>query len=76
MMVFLFIAMLRHQALMHFYAECEPYASGGKSIAGLCSKNPSGLSMKPSEATGMTGQSSGRGAWACPNTYQTASDFP
>src|ERR1700752_4718205 len=40
-----------------------PLADGGRSSAGLASKKPSGLSMKPIEETGMTGQSSGLGIW-------------
>src|SRR5579862_5716462 len=45
---------------------------GGTSIAGLRSKNPSGRNWNPSIATGITGQSSGRGTWLCPNTYHSA----
>ena len=37
----------------------------------VASKKPSGLSGKPIEETGITGQSSGRGTWMCPNMYQT-----
>ncbi|APW63873.1 hypothetical protein BSF38_05459 [Paludisphaera borealis] len=43
---------------------------GGRSRAGLPSKKPSGRSMKPTEATGMTGQSSKRGTWVWPKVYQ------
>src|SRR5205823_5606814 len=42
---------------------------GGTSIAGLRSKNPSGLSINPMVETGITGQSSGRGTWLWANTY-------
>ena len=40
-----------------------PGSGGGTSSAGLRSKKPQGLSAKPIRATGMTGQSSGRGTW-------------
>ena len=36
---------------------------GGTSRAGLRSKKLTGLSLKPSFATGITGQSSARGMW-------------
>src|SRR5437660_4617323 len=44
---------------------------GGTSSAGLRSKKPTGLSVKPMEETGITGQSSGRGMWLWPIVYQT-----
>ena len=44
---------------------------GGRSMAGLEWKKPSGFSMKPILCTGITGQSSGRGMWVWPNVYQT-----
>ena len=40
-------------------------------MAGFLSKNPSGFGWNPSEQTGMTGQSSGRGTWLWAKTYQT-----
>ena len=45
--------------------------TGGKSIAGLRAKKPSGRSMKPMDETGITGQSSMRGTCMCENTYHT-----
>ena len=39
--------------------------------AGLALKKPSGLSVKPTEATGMTGQSSILGICVWPKLYQT-----
>ena len=44
---------------------------GGTSSAGLELKKPSGLSMKPTEVTGITGQSSIRGTCVWPKLYQT-----
>ena len=44
---------------------------GGTSSAGLRSKKPTGRSWKPQVATGITGQSSRRGTWCEPNTYQS-----
>ena len=46
-------------------------AGTGRSSAGLRSKNPSGRSVKPTETTGITGQSSSRGMWVPPKVYQT-----
>ena len=47
-----------------------PGQPGGMSRAGLPSKKPLGLSMKPMVLTGITGQSSGRTMWCAPNVYQ------
>jgi hypothetical protein len=47
------------------------YFGGGRPMAGFLSKNPSGFGWNPSEQTGMTGQSSGRGTWLWAKTYQT-----
>ena len=41
------------------WSECG--CDGGTSSAGLRSKKPTGLSVKPAVVTGMIGQSSGRG---------------
>src|SRR5262249_52933679 len=49
---------------------------GGTSSAGLRSKNPKGISVKPVYSTGMTGQSSGRTKWVTPNEYQTTTSVP
>src|SRR5207248_8410348 len=49
---------------------------GGTSSAGLRSKNPTGISMKPVYSTGMTGQSSGRTKCVSPNVYQTTTSVP
>ena len=46
-------------------------AGDGMSSAGLPSKNPVGLSLKPMWVTGITGQSSGRTMWWAPNVYQS-----
>ena len=49
-------------------------ARGGRSrtsSAGLRSKKPTGISMKPVYSTGITGQSSGRTKWVTPNVYQS-----
>src|SRR6185369_6985062 len=52
-----------------WWSECG--CGGGTSSAGFRSKNPTGLSRNPAVATGMIGQSSGRGTWWWPNVYQT-----
>ena len=49
---------------------------GGTSSVGLRSKKPVGLSVNPQRATGMTGQSSGRGTWVGPNVCQTTMSSP
>ena len=46
------------------------------SSAGLPSKNPAGLSLKPMCVTGITGQSSGRTMWWAPNVYQSTTSVP
>jgi hypothetical protein len=51
-------------------------AGGGTSRVGLRSKKPVGLRMKPQRATGMTGQSSGRGTWVGPNVCHTTMSWP
>ncbi len=51
-------------------------AGGGTSRVGLRSKKPVGLSTKPQRATGMTGQSSGRGTWVGPNVCQSTMSVP
>ena len=51
-------------------------AGGGTSRVGLRSKKPVGLSTKPHRATGMTGQSSGRGMWVGPNVCHTTMSAP
>ena len=45
--------------------------SRATSSAGLRSKKPNGMSVKPVYSTGMTGQSSGRTKCVTPNVYQT-----
>jgi hypothetical protein len=52
--------------------------SGGRRHVqgGLRSKKPVGLSTKPQRATGMTGQSSGRGTCVGPNVCQTTMSSP
>src|SRR5207237_4363364 len=52
-------------------AEWQCAGDGGRSSAGLRSKNPTGTSVKPAYSTGITGQSSGRAKWVIPNVYQS-----
>lgn len=42
----------------------------GKFAAGLCPKKLCGISEKPNQWVGMTGQSSVRGTWCKPMVYQ------
>ena len=49
-------------------AQCP---DGATSSAGLQSKKPTGISVKPVYSTGITGQSSGRGTWVTPNVCHT-----
>src|SRR6185503_12622227 len=46
-------------------------AHGATSSAGLASKKPDGLRWNPTMSTGITGQSSTRGTWWIPKTYQS-----
>ena len=50
--------------------------SAATSSAGLRSKKPNGMSVKPVYSTGMTGQSSGRTKCVTPNEYQTTTSVP
>ena len=47
------------------------FGDGGTSSAGFRSKNPTGFRWNPVRSTGITGQSSVRGMWLVPNTYQS-----
>ena len=46
------------------------FLSAGRSMVGLVSKKPTGISLKPVVTQGWTGKSSGRGWWCSPNTCQ------
>ena len=59
----------RSQACFSLRAQCR--AAAGTSRAGLERKKLSGLRWNPARSTGITGQSSLRGKWFVPNTYQT-----
>ena len=45
-------------------------------MAGLRSKKPMGLSVKPTYSTGMTGKSSGRQKWVVPTVCQSTTSVP
>ena len=48
----------------------------GRSRTGLRSKKPTGRRVKPQVATGITGQSSGRGKWVIPNVCHRTMSWP
>jgi hypothetical protein len=48
----------------------------GRSRVGLRSKKPTGRRVKPQRATGITGQSSGRGKWVIPKVCQSTMSWP
>jgi hypothetical protein len=48
----------------------------GRSRTGLRSKKPTGRRAKPQVATGITGQSSGRGKWVIPNVCHRTMSWP